>query len=156
MQIFERSLIVIGHSNDELTVYGKSGYIERIKQNNVEFVDRKCRYFGSDLNTAKLCFKDKISVRKNSPICVCATRKILLFKINCSVTNQPIWFRYSPNMNYKKIDVDKYGIFYDKEFLIIASFSKHKYNTQINRIKEFIDFCVVCSNCTKLSCAGCR
>jgi|GEM_PF-7106029 competence transcription factor ComK len=155
MQIFERALIVVGHTNDELTVYGKNGYVVGIKQNIDKFVERKCRNFGNDFNTAKHCFRNRNTVRKNSPICVCVTRKIFFYSIDCTVTNQPIWFRYSPNMKYRKIDENRYGIFYDQELLIIATFSKHKFDTQVKRIKDFINGLIECYNCPRLGCINC-
>lgn len=155
MQIFERALIVVGQPNDESMVYGVNRFSELIKLNIEVYMDRKCRHFGSDLQTATFCVKDKIDVRKNIPICLCVLRKIVFFKIKCKVTRQPIWFRYSPKMKYKRIDGERFGIFFDQELLIEATFSKHKFDAQIKRIEDFFKQCTICINCTNLSCVDC-
>jgi competence transcription factor ComK len=155
MQIFERALIVVGQPNDELNVYGENGYTERVKQNISYFIDRKCRYFGSDIATATLCVKDKLDVRKNVPICPCTLRKIVFFKIECSITNQPIWFRYSPKMKYRRIDDNRNGIFLENNLIIPATFSRHKFDAQTKRVKAFIKSSLECANCTQLSCVNC-
>ena len=156
MQIFERALIIVGYPNDELNVYGENGYMERVAQNIGCFIDRKCRYFGSDIATATLCVKNKLDVRKNVPICPCTLRKIIFFKIECAITNQPIWFRYSPKMKYRKIDDSRNGIFIEDDLIIAATFSKHKFNTQTKRVREFIKSSLECANCTQLSCVNCN
>jgi competence transcription factor ComK len=155
MQILERALVIVAYPNDVLIVYGENGFSQTLNQSINEYMQRRCRNFSIDMVTSAMWFKRWLGIRKNVPICMCANRKIVFFKIVCSVTRLPIWFRYSPKMKYKRIDGERFGIFIDQELIIEATFSKHKFDTQIKRVEEFFRLIIRCSNCTNLRCVYC-